>query len=66
MKTRAVSGHKKQAIAMRAPKILANEIKSDILNMVGISTTSDENEGNSDSVSDNGTEEHIPLNANEE
>ena len=55
MKTRAVSGHKKQAIAMRAPKILANEIKSDILNMVGISTTSDENEGNSDSVSDNGT-----------
>ena len=51
---------------MRAPKILANEIKSDILNMVGISTTSDENEGNSDSVSDNGTEEHIPLNANEE
>jgi hypothetical protein len=51
---------------MRAPKILANEIKNDILNMVGISTTSDENEGNSDSESVNGTQEHIPLNANEE
>jgi len=51
---------------LRAPKILAKEIKNEIFNMVGITTTSDESEGNSDSKSDNGTQEYIPLNANEE
>jgi len=55
MKARAIQGHQKQARSLRAPKILASELKKDILNMVGNSTTSDE-EQNSDTESGNGTQ----------